>query len=78
MIKGKVGGEIYEMKDTLGAKLGPSKRDPNGLWHNHFLVIKDGRAYDAFTGSGGMELDAYHQQWDYWQYIRLDWRPDLG
>lgn len=78
VIKGKAGGEIYEMKDSLGAKLGPSKRDPFGKWHNHFLVIKDGRAYDAFTGSGGMELDAYRQQWDYWQYIRLDWRPDLG
>ncbi|MGW0212448.1 hypothetical protein ACWDZ8_44575 [Streptomyces sp. NPDC003233] len=66
------------MKDSLGARLGPSKRDPNGQWHNHFLVVKDGRAYDAFTGSEGMDLDTYRQQWQYWEYIRLDARPDLG
>ncbi|MFE0514966.1 hypothetical protein ACFW2E_35015, partial [Streptomyces sp. NPDC058964] len=78
VIKGKVGGEIYEMKDSLGAKLGPSERDPYGQWHNHFLVIKDGRAYDAFTGSEGMDLNTYRRQWKYWEYIRLDGRPDLG
>ncbi|KAA6212671.1 hypothetical protein CP973_25285 [Streptomyces albofaciens JCM 4342] len=77
-IKEIIGGEIYEMKDSLGAKLGPSKRDPHGTWHEHFVVVKDGKAYDAFTGADGMDLDAYRRQWEYWEYIKLDKRPDLG
>ncbi len=76
-IKDLIGGEIYHMRDSLGARLGPSKRDPHGSWHEHFVVVKDGKAFDGFTGPKGMELDAYRRQWEYWEYIRLD-KADLG
>lgn len=76
-IKGLIGGDIYHMRDSLGARLGPSKRDPHGSWHEHFVVVKDGRAFDGFTGPEGMELDTYRRQWDYWEYIQLDKRTDL-
>ncbi|UUU31641.1 polymorphic toxin-type HINT domain-containing protein [Streptomyces sp. CA-210063] len=76
-IREKIGGNIYRMTDSYGARLGPSKRDPRGSWHEHFLVIKDGKAYDGFTGPEGMGVDAYRRQWDYWEYIKLDHMPDL-
>jgi len=34
------------------------------LWQNHVVVIKDGRVYDAFTGSKGMTIDEYKKLWD--------------
>ncbi|MFJ3505588.1 polymorphic toxin-type HINT domain-containing protein [Streptomyces sp. NPDC090135] len=77
-IKGLIGGDIYHMRDSMGARLGPSKRDPHGSWHEHFVVIKDKRAYDGFTGPEGMDVDAYRRQWDYSEYIQLDKRDDLG
>ena len=34
------------------------------IWQNHVVVIKDGRVYDAFTGSKGMTIDEYKKLWD--------------
>ncbi|WP_433697315.1 RHS repeat-associated core domain-containing protein [Nocardiopsis sp. CA-288880] len=77
-IRDKIGGEVYEVRDSMGApSLGPSVRDPHGKWTEHFVVVKDDRAYDGFTGSRGMEVGAYRQQWDYGEYIEMVERPDL-
>ncbi|MEV6369644.1 polymorphic toxin-type HINT domain-containing protein [Micromonospora musae] len=65
-----IGGDIVHIKDAYGAPgLGPSKRDAAGKWTEHYAVIKDGVAYDGFTGPAGMPLDAYRAQWQYGEYL---------
>jgi hypothetical protein len=34
-------------------------------WHEHVVVVKDGRVYDAFTGSQGLPIDEYKDLWRY-------------
>ena len=69
-IQDRVGGQIYHVKDSEGApRLGPSTNDPNGSWTEHYVVIKDGTAYDAFTGPEGMPMDQYRAQWQYGDYL---------
>lgn len=40
-------------------------RGTNPDWAHHDVVLKDGRVYDAFTGSDGLPLDEYKQLWQY-------------
>ncbi|MBU2663828.1 hypothetical protein KOI35_09940 [Actinoplanes bogorensis] len=69
-IKELIGGEIYEVKDSLGSgRLGPSTNDPHGQWHNHFVVIKDDLVYDGFTGRKGIPFAQYKKQWTYGEYL---------
>ncbi|WIX79247.1 RHS repeat-associated core domain-containing protein [Amycolatopsis carbonis] len=69
-IQDRIGGQIYHVKDSEGAPgLGPSTNDPNGSWTEHYAVIKDGTAYDAFTGPEGMPIDQYRAQWQYGDYL---------
>ncbi|MFD8756718.1 polymorphic toxin-type HINT domain-containing protein [Kitasatospora sp. NPDC059577] len=74
IIQKKIGGVIYHVKDSLGSPvLGPSTHDPHGRWDEHFVVIKEGVAYDGFTGAKGMPLEQYRKQWKYGEY--LDFTP---
>lgn len=72
IIQDKIGGTIHHVKDSMGAPvLGPSKHDPLGRWDEHFMVIKDGNAYDGFTGPKGMPLEQYRNQWQYGEYLNF-------
>jgi hypothetical protein len=65
-IQGMIGGDMQKMTDSLGApRLGPSTNDPHGAFRFHFVVVKDGRAFDGFTGPGGLPMDEYRAQWLY-------------
>ncbi|QLJ02889.1 hypothetical protein HZZ00_18990 [Streptomyces sp. NEAU-sy36] len=69
-IQDRIGGQIHRVKDSEGAPgLGPSTNDPNGSWTEHYVVIKDGTAYDAFTGPDGLPMDQYRAQWQYGDYL---------
>ncbi|MEV6718624.1 RHS repeat-associated core domain-containing protein [Lentzea sp. NPDC051208] len=69
-IKGLIGGDIYHVTDASGTgRLGPSKHNPHGTWHHHYVVIKDDIAYDGFTGSKGMPFQEYRDQWLYGEYL---------
>jgi hypothetical protein len=45
--------------------LGSSANNPNGNWVEHYAVLKDGRVYDGFTGSSGLQGDEFKGQWDW-------------
>jgi hypothetical protein len=34
-------------------------------WSRHYVVLKDGKVYDALTGPNGMDASAYKQLWEY-------------
>ncbi len=72
IIQENVGGEVYRARDSMGAPgLGPSKNDPLGDWAEHYFVIRDGLAYDGFTGPEGVPLDEYRGQWEYGEYLQF-------
>jgi len=72
-----IGGEIKRIKPTNPKEplLGgfTQKFDSNGKpmgyhntgWSHHEVVVKDGRVYDAFTGSEGLAIDDYKKLWEY-------------
>jgi hypothetical protein len=45
--------------------LGSSTNNPDGDWAYHDVVVKDGRVYDSFTGSGGLPPEEYMNQFRY-------------
>ncbi|MCL1842026.1 MAG: hypothetical protein FWF75_09870, partial [Propionibacteriaceae bacterium] len=45
--------------------LGASVNDPVGNWSYHEAVLKNGRIYDAYTGSEGKPISEYLAQWQY-------------
>jgi RHS repeat-associated protein len=85
-IQGKIGGTVHEIKPKAGprAVLGRVK-DPGGTefknptggaqtgWGNHYVVVKDGRAYDLLTGPKGEPLDAYKGRFEYSDAIHFGW-----
>lgn len=72
VIQQRIGGSIFRVSDGSGApRLGPSVNDPDARWAEHFVVIRDGRAYDGFTGPEGMPLGAYRSQWEFGDYLQF-------
>lgn len=59
------------LEPTQGRVLGPSVNNPLGNWVDHNMVVKDGLAFDSFTGSSGMPLADFLQQFEYSDAIRL-------
>ena len=65
-----IGGKIVEITPNRGRFL-PNFKGVEPGWQNHVVVIKDGRVYDAFTGSKGMAIDEYKKLWDWVDYINF-------
>ena len=65
-IQQRIGGKIYEFKHEVGGReyvLGPY-RNVDSEWFNHQFVVKDGYAYDAWTGEQGEPVSQYVGQFD--------------
>ncbi|EEE6745565.1 hypothetical protein CBJ05_004756 [Salmonella enterica subsp. enterica serovar Westhampton] len=60
-----MGGNIVRIKPDYGAPSLGKYRGTNPGWAYHEVVVKDGRVYDAFTGSDGLPLQEYKQLWQY-------------
>jgi hypothetical protein len=61
-----IGGDRAVLEPAGGApRLGPSANDPYGSWTYHEFVVKNGMAYDGFTGRAGMKLDDFLSQFEY-------------
>ncbi|MFD0560394.1 RHS repeat-associated core domain-containing protein [Stackebrandtia endophytica] len=63
-IKEKIGGEIVEISPLMGRYL-PQYRGQDTLWQQHFVVVKNGRVYDAFGGRYGVPVSEYKALWQY-------------
>jgi hypothetical protein len=69
-IQGHIGGDIRRITPPAqGGFVGPY-RGQNLDWHEHIVVVKDGRVYDAFTGHNGLPIDEYKALWA--------WRADIN
>ena len=68
-IQSRIGGQIYEAKPPTGASnLGPY-RGQDSFWAKHEFVVKDGYAYDSWTGPQGEPLQTYMERFEYWDVI---------
>jgi hypothetical protein len=65
-IQGRIGGEIETIEPPTGAEsLGPSSNNSDGDWQYHTFVVKNGYAFDGFTGPQGIPIAEYVQQFEY-------------
>ncbi|MFB9238252.1 RHS repeat-associated core domain-containing protein [Plantactinospora siamensis] len=68
-IQSRIGGQIYEAKPPTGASnLGPY-RGQDSFWAKHEFVVKDGYAYDSWTGPQGEPLQSYMERFEWWDVI---------
>jgi hypothetical protein len=65
---------IKTMKPATGQHLGDFMGYPT-KWDFHQVVVKDGRVYDAFTGSAGKTINEYKALWKEGEAIDFS---DLG
>ena len=70
-IQKMIGGRVQRIDPNGAPVLGPSVNNPDGDWAYHYAVIKDGVAYDGFTGKAGLPVDAYKAQWQYSRWINF-------
>ncbi|MBV9855153.1 MAG: hypothetical protein JOY82_11655 [Streptosporangiaceae bacterium] len=70
-IQQKIGGTIYRIEDSAGARYLGKYRGEDTYWNYHEVVIKDGRVYDAWTGRYGEPFDQYVNEWQYGKYLRF-------
>lgn len=70
-IQGQIGGDMVQITPGGGRVLGPSTNNPGGDWFHHWVVVKDGRGYDSFTGPGGMSPSQYKAQFEYGDAINF-------
>ncbi len=62
-----IGGKTHTIKPldpNPRVSLGAHRGHDNG-WYHHAVVVKDGRVYDAFTGSKGASIAEYKSLWKY-------------
>jgi hypothetical protein len=65
-IQQEIGGDIETIEPPEGAKsLGPSANNTDGDWQYHTFVVKNGFAFDGFTGPQGIPIAEYLQQFEY-------------
>ncbi|MEW2082438.1 polymorphic toxin-type HINT domain-containing protein [Streptomyces sp. NPDC005283] len=50
---------------------GPYRKQDTMNWTHHWVVVKDGRVYDAFTPRAGETIAEYKAQWDYGDAINF-------
>ena len=65
-IQQRIGGEIWEADPPAGTNSVAQYRDQDSFWGHHEFVVKDGYAYDEWTGEMGEPLQQYKEQFQYW------------
>ncbi len=70
-IQKRIGGKRCVLKAPGNLRLG-SYRGYENRWFDHTIVVKDGRAYDAWTSRYGEPLEVYLSQWDYADLLTLE------
>lgn len=70
-IQSLIGGQVHRITAN-GRFMGrfdnrakPSWDFQSHPWDEHFVVVKDGRVYDAFTGGKGVDIKTYKSWWQY-------------
>jgi hypothetical protein len=75
-IQKAIGGEIKvirpppsgeflgRVRNSAGELVNPAGNLARG-WSDHYVVVKDGKVYDALTGPNGMTTSGYKQLWEY-------------
>jgi hypothetical protein len=77
------GGQVYRARGPGGLGLW-KYRDVQTGWSQHYFVVHNDRAYDAWTGRHGEPFDEYMAQWeDASETVELTrgtlfWDPDLN
>ncbi|QGV82555.1 hypothetical protein EIZ62_08785 [Streptomyces ficellus] len=77
------GGQVYRARGPGGLGLW-KYRDVQTGWSQHYFVVHNDRAYDAWTGRHGEPFDEYMAQWeDASETVQLTrgslfWDPDLN
>ncbi|EDS6039378.1 hypothetical protein ZL39_002580 [Salmonella enterica subsp. enterica] len=71
-VQKQIDGDILIIPLTLVRLHLGKYRGTNPDWAHHDIVLKDGRVYDAFTGSDGLPLDEYKQLWQYPDAINFE------
>ena len=74
-IKNHIGGAVVTIKPQAPARLLGAFAGVNHGWRYHSVVVKDGRAYDAFTGSKGLGIADYLALWQYPDAIDFGFGP---
>ena len=64
-IQSRIGGELWEAKPDEGIPGLAQYRGVDTEWGNHVFVVKDGWAYDQWTGPEGQPLAQYEQEFQY-------------
>ncbi|MFB8177369.1 hypothetical protein ACFC8N_15125 [Streptomyces sp. NPDC055966] len=64
-IQQSIGGNRMRVTDRYGAPTLGKYREQDSFWGHHDVVVKDGRVYDAWTGSEGEPLDEYRGKFEY-------------
>jgi hypothetical protein len=41
------------------------------FWGDHTFVVKDGWAYDQWTGPEGVPLQGFKEQFEYWDVLKF-------
>ena len=65
-----IGGTIHKIEPKQTKYLGAYKNTYTG-WDVHEVVVKDGKVYDAFTGSKGLDIESYKKQFTDWEEINF-------
>ena len=68
-IQSRIGGQIWKANPPSGASNLGTYRGVDSYWANHEFVVKDGWAYDQWTGPEGEPLQQYKEEFDYWDVI---------
>ena len=55
---------------TSGSSVNPAGDKSIG-WSVHYVVVKEGRVFDALTGPGGLSLSEYKALWQYADMINF-------
>jgi hypothetical protein len=63
-------GVLGYVKNSAGKFVNPAGTSARG-WFSHTVVVKDGRVYDALTGSAGKTISEYKALWEYGDVINF-------
>ncbi|NYE45560.1 Flp pilus assembly pilin Flp [Spinactinospora alkalitolerans] len=75
-IQSEIGGEVRVIRDGYGAPGLGQYRGEDTMWSEHWVVVKDGRVYDAWTGRYGEPIDDYLENWQYGEDLQFTDPPD--
>jgi hypothetical protein len=70
-IQSRIGGDLWEVKPPRGASNIGKYHEEDTFWGDHTFVVKDGWAYDQWTGPEGEPLQTFKEQFEYWDVLNF-------